>query len=206
MGQVVTFAQQKGGAGKTTILAHLAHAWTEAKKSVAVVDLDPQASLSVWAGLSDLPLTLIETRDYRAGGDIKAAARGHDLVLVDCPGNASTMLDAALRESQLMVVPCQPTVMDVWATEAILGLAAKARVPAVVVMNRVPPRGKAAEEATAKLAGTGARLTKARLGNRVAFQNGFATGTTALGIARTSPAAAEVTALRREMDKLLKTL
>jgi chromosome partitioning protein len=205
MGQIITFAQQKGGAGKTTLLAHLAHAWASEGRKVAVVDLDTQASLTQWAGLGSLPLTMVETKDYRAGGDIKSAARSHDLVLVDCPGNASAMLDAALRESHLVVAPCQPTVMDVWATRAILTLAGKAKVPVRVVLNRVPARGQAAEEAAAMLAGNGASVLASRLGNRMAFQTGFARGTTALGLGR-SPAMAEVQALRGELDGVLAGL
>ena len=116
MGRIITFAQQKGGAGKTTVLAHLAAAWAEAGKRVALIDLDPQRSLTRWAGLrADPRLDLIESRDYRAGADMKSAARNHDFVLVDCPGAASNLLDAAVRESDLVIAPCQPSVMDVWA-------------------------------------------------------------------------------------------
>ena len=46
MGYAITFAQQKGGAGKTTVLAHLAAAWAGAGRDVAIIDLDPQRSLT----------------------------------------------------------------------------------------------------------------------------------------------------------------
>ena len=55
MGHAITFAQQKGGAGKTTVLAHLAAAWAAAGRQVAVMDLDPQQSLTRWAGLQGRP-------------------------------------------------------------------------------------------------------------------------------------------------------
>jgi MinD superfamily P-loop ATPase len=45
-GTIVTIAQQKGGAGKTTLAIHLALAWAAGDKRVAIVDIDPQASLS----------------------------------------------------------------------------------------------------------------------------------------------------------------
>ena len=45
-GRIYTVAQQKGGAGKTTLAAHLAIAWSEAGLRVAVVDIDPQGSLT----------------------------------------------------------------------------------------------------------------------------------------------------------------
>ena len=108
MGHVITFAQQKGGAGKTTTLANLAAAWAAAGRRVALIDLDPQKSLTRWAGLREDPaMDLIDSRDYRAGPDIRAASRSHDRVLVDCPGAASTLLDSAIRESGLVIVPCQ---------------------------------------------------------------------------------------------------
>ena len=48
-GKIVTIAQQKGGAGKTTVSVHLAVAWSAMKgKSVALVDVDPQGSLGEW--------------------------------------------------------------------------------------------------------------------------------------------------------------
>lgn len=50
-GRVITIAQRKGGAGKTTLAAQLAVAWLEAGTRVAVLDIDPQASLAAWVGL-----------------------------------------------------------------------------------------------------------------------------------------------------------
>ena len=58
MGHAITFAQQKGGAGKTTVLAHLAAAWAEAGRRVVVIDLDPQQSLTRWAGLRADPVKI----------------------------------------------------------------------------------------------------------------------------------------------------
>ena len=47
-GVVITIAQQKGGAGKADARGHLALAWAGQKRRVALVDIDPQASLSAW--------------------------------------------------------------------------------------------------------------------------------------------------------------
>jgi chromosome partitioning protein len=141
MGRIITFAQQKGGAGKTTVLAHLAAAWAEEGKRVALIDLDPQRSLTRWAGLrADPRMDLIESKDYRAASDMKAASRTHDYVLIDCPGAASNMLDAAVRESDLVVAPCQPSVMDVWATASVIETTRKLKRPLKILINRVPAR------------------------------------------------------------------
>ena len=50
MAIVITVAQQKGGAGKTTLVAHLAAALA-ADRRVALLDIDPQRSLSRWHAL-----------------------------------------------------------------------------------------------------------------------------------------------------------
>ncbi len=47
MGKVIAVAQQKGGAGKTMLAAQLAVALAEGG-SVALLDIDPQGSLTIW--------------------------------------------------------------------------------------------------------------------------------------------------------------
>lgn len=207
MGKVIVFAQQKGGAGKTTVLSHLAHCWTRHGADVQMVDLDEQGSLSNWAGLTRKPvLSCMVSKPWRAEPDIREARTHHDLVLVDCPGNASTLLEAALRAADLVIVPCQPTALDVWATGSVLDLAARQGTPARVLLNRVAPRGRAVEEIVSRLHETGAEVLDSRLGNRVAFAAGFLDGTTSLGLARHSIANDEVEALRREIDGILAGL
>ena len=50
-GLVITIAQRKGGAGKTTLAAQLAVAWARQGVRVAVLDIDPQGSLAAWVEL-----------------------------------------------------------------------------------------------------------------------------------------------------------
>lgn len=207
MGYVITFAQQKGGAGKTTVLAHLAASWSGAGRSVALIDLDPQQSLTRWARLrADPALSLIESRDYRAASDVRAAARRHDLVLIDCAGAATTLLDAVIRESDLVLSPCQPSVMDAWATHTICETAARLKTPVRIVLNRIPPRTSTIEDVLAALGPHSKLLLDSCLGNRVAFAQAFITGRTAPELARRSTAAEETDALRTELDGVLAAL
>lgn len=207
MGSVVTFAQQKGGAGKTTALAHLATAWALAGRSVGVMDLDPQGSLTRWIGMrADDAITLIETRDYRASLDIKAARKAHDYVLVDCPGAASSLLDNAIRESDLIVAPCQPSAMDVWALSSVIEAARKSRTEIRILLNRVPPRHGSIEEVLGLLGEHRALLLATQFGNRVAYGQALISGATANETQPRSTAAAEVAGLRAELTALLGRL
>jgi chromosome partitioning protein len=207
MGQAITFAQQKGGSGKTTVLAHLAAAWAEAGRSVAVIDLDPQQSLTRWAALrADPAVAVIESRDYRAGGDIKAARKSHDVVLVDCPGAASSLLESAMRETDLVLAPCQPSVMDVWALASVLDTAKKLKRPVRILLNRMPPRLGSLEEVLAALGDNRALLLASQLGNRNAYSQAMLTGRTAPEVSPRSTAAAETYGLRAELGALVSRL
>ncbi len=46
--QVLTFASQKGGSGKTSLAASIAVAAAEEGESVAAIDTDAQGSLAAW--------------------------------------------------------------------------------------------------------------------------------------------------------------
>ncbi|MEO0360499.1 MAG: ParA family protein [Pseudomonadota bacterium] len=208
MAKVLTFAQQKGGAGKTTLLTQVAVALATPRRRIALIDLDPQKTLSSWMDeriqrLGEPDMDLIESSEWRIGSDISKAARDADVILIDCPGVADVMLNRVLRETDLVVAPAQPSAPDVWATRATLKMAAKEGAEARVVLNRVPPRGGAVEEMAAKLQEIGAEVMKQRVGNRVAFSAAFAKGAGVTETAKSSKAADEVGALAKTIMKAI---
>lgn len=207
---IFTVAQQKGGAGKTTLAAHLAVAWTAAGKRVAILDIDPQQSLTIWYRLREQAmgdagagLLANQVHGWRVAREVDRLAREHDIVLVDSPPHAETEARVAIRAADLVLVPVQPSPMDIWATRPTLDLAWEERKQPVVVLNRVPPRANLTERMRAHLDETGARIANATLGNRVVYASALAEGRAVGEVQPSSRATKEVGALARELLEMV---
>jgi chromosome partitioning protein len=205
-GRVITIAQRKGGAGKTTLAAQLAVAWARSGARVAVLDIDPQGSLAAWAGLrrarlgdAAIGFEFAALPGWRAEQWIGDHARDADFVVIDSPPHVETEARIAVRAAGLVVIPVQPSPLDLWATEATLTMAKKERRPALAVLNRVPPRSSATGHIATDLGHLGATIAATRVGNRVAFVQAMAQGLGVLETAASSPAAAEIAALAAEV-------
>lgn len=127
-------------------------------------------------------------------------------MLIDCPGAASTLLENAIRESDLVIAPCQPSVMDVWALGSVVTTAAKARRPLRILLNRMPARHGSLDEVLAELGDFRALLLATQIGNRIGFSQAMLAGRTAQEASRRSTAAAEIYGLRAEVGALLSRL
>jgi len=205
-GRVITIAQRKGGAGKTTLAAQLAIAWVKNGARVAVLDIDPQGSLAGWAGLrrsrlgdGNIGFTFAALPGWRAEQWIGDHARNADFVIIDSPPHVQTEARIAVRAAGLVLVPVQPSPLDLWATEATLALARDEHRPSLAVLNRVAPRSSATERIAADLRTLGASIAAGRIGNRVALIQAMAQGLGVLETAATGPAAAEISALAAEL-------
>lgn len=203
---IITVAQQKGGAGKTTLAAHLAVAFTAARKKVAVVDIDPQQSLAAWYryraerfGDAGAGLLVNQVKGWRTKGEVEKLAREHDIVLVDSPPHAETEARVAVRVADLVVVPVQPSPMDVWATQPTLEMARQERAPVLIVLNRVPPRANLTEAMVTLINELGSTVAQSRIGNRIAFASALAEGRAVSEVQPHGPAAEEIGALAREI-------
>ncbi len=193
----VAVVSQKGGSGKTTLAVALAAAHELAGGRAAVVDLDPQGSALAWGRLRDgVPPPVIRTHPPGLARTLeRLGADGCTLAVVDtAPREAQGAAEAA-RLAELVLVPCRPSGVDVLAVSPTLQVVAPAR--AVVVLNGCPARGPWTAEAMEALAGTGADLAPATVGDRVAHRRAFTAGRTALELEPRSLAAAEILALYR---------
>lgn len=206
-GKIINVAQQKGGAGKTTVAAHLAVAWAQKKgRRVAVLDVDPQGSLTVWyearvhyMGMENTGLTFRRAQGSRSAATAQALAEDHDIVVIDMPPHGTSAANAAIGVADLVVAPVQPTPLDFWATMPTLEVAAAEKKPVLLVLNRVPPRSLLTAHMITRLGQYKVRVAKASLGNRVAFAESIGAGRTVLETRPRSTAADEVRALATEI-------
>ena len=205
-GKVFTIAQQKGGAGKSTLAAHLAVAWARMGKSVAIIDIDPQASLEHWfearidrLGEDDLGITFVSSTGWRSTREVANLTRGHDVVVVDSPPHAETESRIAVRAANMVVIPAQPSPLDVWATLPTIELSHREKSPATIVLNRVPPRANLTAQMVTKIGGYPIKVARNIVGNRVVFAESMASGRTAMEARPSSVAAKEIRALAREL-------
>ena len=206
MAVVITVAQQKGGTGKTTLAANLAAALAPTR-NVALLDIDPQHSLTRWNQLrpkSAAKLTFSDVSGWRVTGELDRLKATSDVVLIDSPPEIDTDARLAIRGANLVLIPVQPSPPDVWAAEGTLKLAAAEKRKAAIVLNRVPSTGKLREVMAAQLQRDGKPMLTATVGNRTGFASAFAEG---LGITETAPrsiAANELRALLAELLELTK--
>jgi chromosome partitioning protein len=119
--------------------------------------------------------------------------------VIDCPPHAETEAQIAVRAAALVLIPVQPSPLDLWATEATLKMARDERRPALVVLNRVPPRSGLTDEIAAELTAAEAPLAAARIGNRVALARAMALGLGVAESAGTTLAASEINELAEEI-------
>ena len=208
--KAITVAQQKGGAGKSTISAQLAVAYAHAGMKVGVVDIDPQGSLAMWFEVRKMlvdqaggGITFLQASGWRLSTELDRMKRDLDLILVDSPPHAETDVRIAVRAADLILVPMQPTPLDLWATQPTLDLAKKEKSAAIVVFNRTPPKGKLVDAVKAKILQADLPVADTVLGNRVAFAASMMEGK---GVVESNPrhaATREIKALAAEIGAKL---
>ncbi|HXQ49730.1 MAG TPA: ParA family partition ATPase [Stellaceae bacterium] len=207
---VIAVAQRKGGAGKTTLAVHLAVTFAARGCSVALIDTDPQGSLGQWykrredrLGPAATGIDFVAVSGWRAPGEIQRQACDHDIVVIDSPAAADEDTRAAIRSASLILVPVQPSPVDVWATLPTLALARREGVPTLLVLNRVPARASLTAAMRIRLAEYDVGLASIGIGNRVALAAAFAGGWGINESDQASTAAAEIGALATELLELL---
>lgn len=202
----IVLVQQKGGAAKTTLCVHLAVASEQGGSKTAIVDTDPQASAAqVWGqarGGTAPPVAQSLAAELREV--LQAAeADGFQVVFIDTPPHTAPAIELIARSVDLAIVPVQPSVLDVAATQNTVDLLRAAGVPAVAVLTRTPPtRDEETVETERALQQMGIRLLGARVCERKAYRRALTQGQAVSEFDPSSKAAREIAALWLEIQAL----
>jgi len=211
---IIAVAGRKGGVGKSTIAGNLAAEFAAMKRSVRVLDADPQHSLVAWAEQGDGMLARAVEKVEGGAGALRARARqaekDADIVLIDTPPGAPEIAYEAALVADVMLLPCGPSPLDLFALKEALSLALKARaarrskkprirfVPSKVLMSTNLGRGLASS-----LKDMGKKVLPP-IGQRIVVAEAVAGGLTVAEYAPNSAAHEEFRELAQAVDKILK--
>lgn len=130
MPRVIAILNQKGGVGKTTLAVHLATALVRKKRSVLLIDADPQGSALDWAaarhGEPLFPVVGLPKSSIHK--ELPTLAKDYQVVIIDGPPRVYDVARSAIMASDLVLVPVQPSPYDVWAAKEIIDLLSEATV------------------------------------------------------------------------------
>jgi chromosome partitioning protein len=194
---ILTIASQKGGAGKTTLSAHLAvEAERQGYGSVAVIDTDPQGSLADWWNQRRA-----ETPMFAAVEVVRLAAHMAELrqqqvnlVVIDTPPALIQTIRAVIGVATLVLIPARPSPHDLRAVGVIVEMAEAAKIPFCFVVNGATPRTTIALQAVQALAQHGP-VAPVIVHQRVDFAGSMTDGRTTSEVHPHSRSADEITQL-----------
>ena len=150
-------------------------------------------------------LVFSDISGWRLGNEIDKMKRECDLIIIDTPPHAETDARVAVRAAELILIPIQPSPMDLWAIGPTLEMARKEKAEALVVMNRMPARGKLTDTVVGKLKDEKIPVAKSTLGSRVAYAASMLEGKGVFELSpRPASAVAEIAALAAEVMARLK--
>jgi chromosome partitioning protein len=141
--RTIAFATQKGGSGKSTLAIGLAIAAAEDGERVAILDTDPQGTIANWGLRRTNPEPSIVRIAYafQVERSQLLAVEGYTLSIIDTAAGADRSLtSAAIRASDLCLVPTRPSVPDIEATHPTLQIIRRFEKPLAFILNQTAAR------------------------------------------------------------------
>lgn len=210
MMKVISVLNQKGGSGKTTIATHIATCLQQKGNSVLLVDSDPQGSSRDWAAMresGDLPVIGIDRPTLER--DLKSLAK-KDFVVIDGAPQTADLALSAIKVSNFILIPVQPSPYDIWATSDLVDLVKQrieitdGKLKAVFVINRAIKGTKIGTEIRKALEEYDLPVLESVIFQRVSYPSSASMGKTVTELEPSSDGAKEIISLTNEILTFLE--
>ena len=207
MAKVVTFANVKGGSGKSTLCINMAAILIREGYSVALIDADQQKCSQDWiTGTKDKFLSRVEIIDQ---ADLVAAKNVEaDFLLIDTQGSLTKEMAQFLFQSSLIITPCRVSRDDIvgqgW-IEVFLKQSNRdiKKAPILTVLNGVNKRSSILSHVIEQLKEDGVQVAKTCISQRVCFAETNVNKISVIGYNK--PATEEIVDLTNEALNLIKS-
>lgn len=201
--EVCVIAAQKGGVGKTTLAAHLSvEAEAQGHGPVALVDLDPQGSLSGWWNkrVAETPLYATPSLDNLREHLDQLAAAGIKLVIIDTPPAIVEAIKTAVAVADFVLIPSRPSPLDLEAIGPTIEIVEDAGKPLAFVVNSAIAKARLTLQTGMALAEHG-KVAPSVVHNRVDFASAMIDGRTVSELDAKGKSAAEIRELYSYVSK-----
>ena len=207
---IISFLNQKGGVGKTTLSINVAARLTSQGRKILLVDADKQGSATTWASLRDeTPFQVISMARENLAKDVIRLAADFDATVIDGPPHAEGIARACIIASDFVALPIEPSGLSTWASDLTVKQVQEAQdfketLKCGFVVSRKIGNTIIGREIRSMAAVAGIQLLDAEVEQRVAYAESLTMGKTIFEWSPTGAAAKEIVTLTDEITRYVQ--
>jgi chromosome partitioning protein len=207
---IISFLNQKGGVGKTTLSVNVAGCLARQGHRVLLIDADKQGSATTWASLrEDAPFQVVSMARANMARDALKLAQDYDHTIIDGPPHAEEIARSCIAASDFVALPIEPSGLSTWASDLTVRQVKEAQefksnLKCGFVVSRKIGKTVIGRDIRNMAAEAGLPILESEIEQRVAFAEGVTMGQTIFEWAGDSNAAREIEHLTKEIERYVE--
>ena len=205
MSLIISFLNQKGGVGKTTLSINVAACLSLLGQKVLLIDADKQGTASTWASLrTESAFQVVSLSRENMARDAMKLAAGFDFTIIDGPPQAETISRSCIVASDLVVLPIEPGGASRWSSDLTIRQVTEAQelkptLKCGFVVSRKIGGTVLGRDTRAMAADAGIPAFKTEIEQRIAYAEALTMGKTIFEWAGRGAAITDVQSLTHEL-------
>ena len=207
---IISFLNQKGGVGKTTLSVNVAAYLAEAGHRVLLIDADKQGSATTWASIrEDAPFQVVSMARANMARDALKLATDYTYTIIDGPPHAEEIARSCIVASDFVALPIEPSGLSTWASDLTVKQVQEAQefkpsLKCGFVVSRKIGNTVIGRDIRSMAKEAGIPVLTSDIEQRVAFAESLTMGKSIFEWAAGSNAAGEIEQLTKEIERHVK--
>jgi chromosome partitioning protein len=204
---IISFLNQKGGVGKTTLSVNVAACLARQGHRVLLIDADKQGSATTWASLrQDAPFQVVSMARANMARDAMKLAADYTHTVIDGPPHAEEIARSCIVASDFVALPIEPSGLSTWASDLTVRQVVEAQefkqtLKCGFVVSRKIGKTVIGRDIRDMAAAAQIPVLATEIEQRVAFAESMTMGQTIFEWAPAGAAAREIEKLTKEIER-----